>query len=555
MAQSIPDQRDAIRNRPDLIWKPMDSIGPQGPLPASPPLRLSAVHSRLCVKSPRAAAHQTCDPDLIPPDLAAEPVDRLAADGRATAVGEPEPPAVERADGLALLDPARAPAAHWRGGSGREGDDRAAVAEDRQATARPRSRYPTPLGDISSSRQTATHSAMTQAPPASGGNRNTKSLGLASEACHHVQFTGSHVRPKAAVRHRGNFVRRQSGMRSKAKAIFGLAVSWVVAAPRGRLRPQVGGRRPSWSGASTGPSRAGCTSRGSRRSTRSDQLYLADLTDRIQVFDRDGQLPAGLADARFQRRWAERADDRPPRAGCWWPTRISTGSWSTRAKGELLFQIGDGVQGTDPGPVRLSDRRRDRPRGEFLRRGVRRERPHPGVLARGEVAPPVGGHGYEPGEFLRPAGPGHRRARPALRGRQLQPSDPGLRHPGQAAADLGDARDGAGRDVVSLRPGDRAGRIACTSASTATTGSRSSRSTASRWGSGARRAAGPGELYNPWALAVDGRGDGLGDRLEQPSRPAVPALRSRARTARAEGGEDRAMLRQPLDHGRGAPGG
>src|SRR4051812_2989153 len=46
------------------------------------------------------------DPDRFPPQLARESVDRLAPDGRATAVLEAEPPAVERADGLAVLDPA-----------------------------------------------------------------------------------------------------------------------------------------------------------------------------------------------------------------------------------------------------------------------------------------------------------------------------------------------------------------------------------------------------------------------------------------------------------------
>ena len=45
------------------------------------------------------------DPDLIAADLAAEPVHRVAPDGRAAAVGQPEPPAVQRADHLAFLDP------------------------------------------------------------------------------------------------------------------------------------------------------------------------------------------------------------------------------------------------------------------------------------------------------------------------------------------------------------------------------------------------------------------------------------------------------------------
>ena len=63
---------------------------------------------------------------------------------------------------------------------------------------------------------------------------------------------------------------------------------------------------------------------------------------------------------------------------------------------------------------------------------------------------------------------------------------------------------------VPVRPGDRAGPIASTSASTATTGSRSSRLDGKPLGVWGESGRGPGQLNNPWALAVDRQGDGLG---------------------------------------------
>ncbi|HEV3166768.1 MAG TPA: hypothetical protein VGZ22_22265, partial [Isosphaeraceae bacterium] len=79
-----------------------------------------------------------------------------------------------------------------------------------------------------------------------------------------------------------------------------------------------------------------------------DRLYIADLTDRIQVFDRNGKYlrgwrtpalnvdgPSGLTVDRYQRLLV--ADTHF--------YRILVYS----SQGELLFQIGDGVQGNTPG--------------------------------------------------------------------------------------------------------------------------------------------------------------------------------------------------------------
>jgi len=132
-----------------------------------------------------------------------------------------------------------------------------------------------------------------------------------------------------------------------------------------------------------------------------DHLYLADLTDRIQVFDRDGRYlrgwrtpdfnvdgPSGLTVDRYGRLLV--ADTHFYRVLV----------YST--EGELMFQLGDGVQGTTPGrfgyPTDVVIDRADNfyvadygdndriqvfsPEGKWLRQW--------------------GGHGYALGEFLKP---------------------------------------------------------------------------------------------------------------------------------------------------------
>jgi DNA-binding beta-propeller fold protein YncE len=133
----------------------------------------------------------------------------------------------------------------------------------------------------------------------------------------------------------------------------------------------------------------------------SDHLYLADLTDRIQVFDRDGKYlrgwrtpglnvdgPSGLTVDRLGRVLV--GDTHFYRVLVYSP------------QGEILQQIGDGIQGSTPGRfgyatdvvidtqgnfyvAEYSDFDRIQvfsPEGRFLRQW--------------------GGHGYELGQFLRP---------------------------------------------------------------------------------------------------------------------------------------------------------
>lgn len=134
-----------------------------------------------------------------------------------------------------------------------------------------------------------------------------------------------------------------------------------------------------------------------------DQLYIADLTDRIQVFDRDGQ---------FLRSW------RMPGLNVDGPSGVTVDRQGrvliadthfyrvlvyTR-QGALIRQIGDGVQGSTPGRfVYSTDVVIDREGnflvceyGDFDRVQV--------FSPDGEFLRQWGGHGYDPGQFVRPRG-------------------------------------------------------------------------------------------------------------------------------------------------------
>ncbi len=134
---------------------------------------------------------------------------------------------------------------------------------------------------------------------------------------------------------------------------------------------------------------------------RQDHLYLADLTDRIQVFDREGHFlrgwrtpefnvngPSGLTVDRLGRLLV--ADTHFYRVLVYSET------------GELLFQLGDGVQGTTPG-------RFGYPTDVVIDRAGNFYVAEYGENDRIQVFSPTGkwlrqwgGHGYELGEFLKP---------------------------------------------------------------------------------------------------------------------------------------------------------
>lgn len=131
------------------------------------------------------------------------------------------------------------------------------------------------------------------------------------------------------------------------------------------------------------------------------ELYIADLTDRIQVFDRDGQYlrgwrmpgfnvdgPSGLTVDRYGRLLV--ADTHFYRVLVYSKT------------GELLLQIGDGVQGFTPGRFGYpTDVVTDKAGNFYVAEYGENDRIQV-FSPEGQWLRQWGGHGYEPGEFLRP---------------------------------------------------------------------------------------------------------------------------------------------------------
>ncbi len=132
-----------------------------------------------------------------------------------------------------------------------------------------------------------------------------------------------------------------------------------------------------------------------------DNLYLADLTDRIQLFDRNGKYlsgwrmpefnvdgPSGLTVDRLGRLLV--ADTHFYRVIVF------------SAAGEILFQIGDGVQGSTPGRFGYTtDVVIDRAGNFYVAEYGENDRIQV-FSPEGKWLRQWGGHGYEPGEFLKP---------------------------------------------------------------------------------------------------------------------------------------------------------
>lgn len=132
-----------------------------------------------------------------------------------------------------------------------------------------------------------------------------------------------------------------------------------------------------------------------------DRLHICDLTDRIQVFDRDGQYlygwrmpalnvdgPSGLTVDRLGRVLV--ADTHFYRVLVF------------DARGTILQQIGDGVQGNQPGRFGYAtDVVIDRAGNFYVAEYGDADRIQV-FSPEGEFLRQWGGHGYEPGAFLRP---------------------------------------------------------------------------------------------------------------------------------------------------------
>ncbi len=234
-----------------------------------------------------------------------------------------------------------------------------------------------------------------------------------------------------------------------------------------------------------------------------NHLFLADLTDRIQVFDRDGKYlrgwrtpefnvdgPSGLTVDRYGRLLV--ADTHF--------YRVLVYSES----GEILFQIGDGVQGTTPGRFGYpTDVVIDRAGNFYVAEYGENDRIQV-FSPEGNWLRQWGGHGYEPGEFLKPralAIDDHDRLFVAdscnhriqvfdTQGKLLNCWGSRGDGPGQMSYpyDLAIGRDGY--LYVCEYGNNRVQKFTLDGKALAV------------WGSAGR---GPGQLFNPYALAVDSR--------------------------------------------------
>lgn len=134
---------------------------------------------------------------------------------------------------------------------------------------------------------------------------------------------------------------------------------------------------------------------------RDDRLYLADLTDRIQTFDRDGKFlhswrtpdlnvdgPSGLTVDRLGRLLVS-------------DTHFYRVLVCSR-KGEILFQIGDGIQGTTPGRFGYPTDTVIDKSGNFYVADYGDNDRIQVFSPEGKWLRQWGGHGYGLGEFLKP---------------------------------------------------------------------------------------------------------------------------------------------------------
>jgi sugar lactone lactonase YvrE len=236
-----------------------------------------------------------------------------------------------------------------------------------------------------------------------------------------------------------------------------------------------------------------------------DRLYIADLTDRIQVFDRDGGYirgwrtpgfnvdgPSGLTVDRYRRLLV--ADTHFYRVLVYSET------------GELLFQIGDGVQGTTPGRFGYpTDVVIDQAGNFYVAEYGENDRIQV-FSPEGKWLRQWGGHGYEPGEFLRP------RALEIDENEQLYVAD-SCNHriqvfdtEGKLLRMWGTRGDGPGElsYPYDLAIGPDRCLYVCEWGNHRVQKFTLDGKPLGTWGRAGR---GPGELYNPWALAVDHLGE------------------------------------------------
>jgi DNA-binding beta-propeller fold protein YncE len=235
-----------------------------------------------------------------------------------------------------------------------------------------------------------------------------------------------------------------------------------------------------------------------------NQLYIADLTDRIQVFDRDGKFlrawrmpglnvdgPSGLTVDRHGRVLV--ADTHFYRVMIY------------DRQGRLLRQLGDGIQGTEPGRFGYpTDVVIDRAGNFYVAEYGENDRIQV-FSPEGKWLRQWGGHGYEPGEFLRPRALAiddedriyvadscnHRIQVFDTQGRLLRMWGSRGAAPGQLSYPYDIALGPDGNLYVCEYGNARVQKF------------RRDGTPLGTWGG---PGIGPGQLNNPWALAVDNRG-------------------------------------------------
>lgn len=237
---------------------------------------------------------------------------------------------------------------------------------------------------------------------------------------------------------------------------------------------------------------------------RNDNLYLADLTDRIQVFDRDGQ---------FLRGW------RTPALNVDGPSGLTIDRYGRvlvadthfyrvliySSSGSLIRQIGDGVQGTTPGRFGYPTDVVVDSQGLFYVSEYGENDRIQVFSPDGEWLRQWGGHGYEPGEFLRPRALAidsrdriyvadscnHRVQVFDTQGNVLKVWGSRGTAPGQMSYPYDIALGPDGHLYICEYGNQRVQKFTTDGVSLGI------------WGAPGR---GPGQLNNPWALAVDSRG-------------------------------------------------
>lgn len=235
-----------------------------------------------------------------------------------------------------------------------------------------------------------------------------------------------------------------------------------------------------------------------------DRLYLCDLTDRIQVFDRDGQFiqswrtpelnidgPSGLTIDRLGHLLV--ADTHFYRILIYSET------------GELLQTIGDGIQGSTPGRFGYpTDVVTDKAGNYYVSEYGENDRIQV-FSPDGTWLRQWGGHGYELGEFLRP------RAL-AIDDKELLYVADSCNHRIQVFDTQGNlvrhwGTEGAGPGELSypydVAIGPDGSIFVCEYGNHRVQKFSREGKSLGLWGSSGRK---PGQLYNPWALAVDSSG-------------------------------------------------